>query len=58
MIKTIAKIGRLPGERATMRDPDAWEALVQDVAASRLVRMQTARRLKQLLRDRSSRRRR
>lgn len=54
----LAANGRLPAERVTTRDPDAWEALVQDVAGSRLDRMQTARRLKQLLRGRSSRRRR
>lgn len=31
------------------RDVDAWEALVMDVAASRLDRDQTTRRLRQLL---------
>jgi len=54
----LAANGRLPGERVAMRDPDAWETFVQDVAGSRLDRMQTARRLKQLLRGRSARRRR
>lgn len=54
----LAANGRLPGERVTLRDPDAWETFVQDVAGSRLDRMQTARRLKQLLRGRSARRRR
>jgi len=50
--------GRLPGEGVTMRDPDAWERFVQDVAGSRLDRVQTARRLKQGLRGRLTRRRR
>jgi death on curing protein len=54
----LAANGRLPGERVTVRDPDAWEAFVQDVAGSRLDRMQTARQLKKLLRGRSFRRRR
>jgi death-on-curing protein len=54
----LAANARLPGERGTLRDPDAWETFVQDVAGSRLDRMQTARRLKQLLRGRSARRRR
>jgi death-on-curing protein len=54
----LAANGRLPGARVTLRDPDAWETFVQDVAGSRLDRMQTARRLKQLLRGRSARRRR
>jgi death on curing protein len=54
----LAANGRISGERITMRDPDAWETFVQDVAGSRLDRMQTARRLKQLLRGRSARRRR
>lgn len=54
----LAANGRLPGERVTARDPDAWEAFVQDVAGSRLDRMQTARRLKQLLRGGPPRRRR
>jgi death-on-curing protein len=54
----LAANGRLVDERVTLRDPDAWETLVQDVAGSRLDRMQTARRLKQLLRGRSARRRR
>jgi death-on-curing protein len=50
--------GRLPDERIAMRDPDAWEAFVQDVAASRVDRIKTARRLKQLLRSGTPRRRR
>jgi death on curing protein len=54
----LAANGRLPGERVALRDPDAWETFVQDVAGSRLDRMQTARRLMQLLRGRSVRRRR
>jgi death-on-curing protein len=54
----LAANGRLADERVTLRDPDAWEAFVQDVAGSRLDRMQTARRLKRLLRGRSVRRRR
>ncbi|HSD42598.1 MAG TPA: Fic family protein [Burkholderiales bacterium] len=54
----LAANGRLPGERVTTRDSDAWEAFVQDVAGSRLDRLQTVRRLKQLLRGRSARRRR
>lgn len=54
----LAANGRLVDERVTLRDPDAWETFVQDVAGSRLDRMQTARRLLQLLRGRSARRRR
>lgn len=54
----LAANGRLPGERVTARDLDAWEAFVQDVAGSRLDRMQTARRLKQLPRGGPPRRRR
>lgn len=54
----LAANGRLPDERVAMRDPDAWEAFVQDVAASRVDRMQTTRRLKQLLRGGPPRRRR
>lgn len=54
----LAANGRLADERVTLRDPDAWETFVQDVAGSRLDRMQTARRLKRLLRGRSARRRR
>lgn len=50
--------GRLPDQRVTTRDPGAWEAFVQDVAGSRLDRIQTARRLKQLLRGPRARRRR
>lgn len=54
----LAANGRLVDQRVTARDPDGWETFVQDVAASRLDRVQTARRLKQLLRVRPSRRRR
>jgi death-on-curing protein len=50
--------GRLPDPRLMARDPDAWEAFVQDVAGSRLDRLQTTRRLRQLLRRRTPRRRR
>jgi death-on-curing protein len=50
--------GRLPDERVAMRDPDAWEAFVQDVAASRVDRIKTTRRLKRLLRGGPPRRRR
>jgi death-on-curing protein len=54
----LAGNGRLPDARITARDPDAWEAFVQDVAGSRLDRLRSARRLKQLLRGRAARRRR
>jgi death-on-curing protein len=54
----LAANGRLSHERVTMRDSDAWETFVQEVAGSRLDRMQTARRLKQLLRGQLARRRR
>lgn len=50
--------GGLPDERVAALDPDAWEGFVQDVAGSRLDRTQTARRLRQLLRRGSTRRRR
>ena len=50
--------GRLPDPRLMARDPDAWEAFVQDVAGSRLDRLQTTPRLRQLLRRRAPRRRR
>jgi death on curing protein len=38
----------LPGERL---DPDSWEALTLDVAASRIDREQTTKRLRKLLRS-------
>jgi death-on-curing protein len=50
--------GVLADERIAARDPDAWAEFVWDVAGSRLDRMQTARRLRQLLRGRRARRRR
>lgn len=50
--------GRLADLDLPARDPDAWEAFVQDVAGSRLDRLQTADRLKRLLRRRAARRRR
>lgn len=48
--------GRLADDQPTLREPDAWEQFVQDVAGSRLDRVQTSRRLKQLLRRRRVRR--
>jgi death-on-curing protein len=54
----LAANGLLPDARVATRDPDAWESFVQDVAGSRLDRLQTARRLKRLLRARALRRRR
>jgi len=54
----LAQNGRLPDARVTARDPDAWEALVQDIAGSRLDRLRATRRLKQLLRGRAAGRRR
>lgn len=54
----LAENGRLPDAQIAARNPDAWEALVQDVAGSRLDRLRTTRRLKQLLRSRATRRRR
>jgi death-on-curing protein len=54
----LAANGRLTDASLTARDPDAWEAFVHNVAASRLDRVQTARRLRQLLRGRAVRRKR
>ena len=50
--------GRLPDASVAARDPDAWESFVQDVAGSRVDRLQTTLRLRQLLRGRAARRRR
>jgi death-on-curing protein len=44
----------LSGSAAPEREVDAWEALVLDVAASRLDREQTTSRLRQLLKNRPS----
>jgi death-on-curing protein len=41
--------GRLPDPALPARDVDEWEAMVLDVAASRLERRQTTTRLRQLL---------
>jgi death-on-curing protein len=54
----LAVNGRLADERVALRDPDRWEAFVQDVAGGRLDRMQATRRLRQLLGRRAGRRRR
>jgi len=50
--------GLLPDVGVAARDPDLWEAFVQDVAGSRLDRRQTTRRLRRLLRGHATRRRR
>lgn len=42
--------GRLPDPDAPQKAIDGWEALVLDVAASRIGREETARRLRRLLR--------
>jgi death-on-curing protein len=44
--------GRLPAPGLPGRDADAWEALMLDVAASRLDRDQTTKRLRALLKRR------
>jgi death-on-curing protein len=49
--------GRLPDAALPGRDADAWEALVLDVAASRIDRGETTRRLRRLLRAAARRRR-
>lgn len=47
----LSENGLLPDEKL---DADAWEALTMDVSASRLDREQTTRRLRKLLRSRTS----